>query len=281
MFQVVLVTGCRSGFGLLSAVELARRGHVVYAGLRDPDTADALKGAASGMNLHVIPLDVTRGDQRDAAVERILSEQGRIDALVNNAGIALGGFLEDVDEDEFRNVFDTNVIAPWALTKSVLPAMRLRRSGKIIMVGSMSGRIGLPGVGAYAASKWALEGMSESWRHELALFGIELTLVEPAQFRTEIFGRNRRLARRAQSPDSPWAPYARSLDKAVKEMVEKTAGDPTDVAHLVARLVESRTSRFRHPIGPNAWVRSLLGRYVPFGLTQRVIARWLVADPAV
>lgn len=279
MSQVILVTGCRSGFGLLSAVELARRGHTVYAGLRDPNTAHALLGASEGLPVHPIALDVNRGDHRAAAVERILEEQGRIDVLVNNAGVALGGFLEDIDEDEFRRVLDTNVIGPWALTKAVLPSMRLRRSGKIIMVGSMSGRIGLPGVGAYAASKWAMEGMSESWRHELALFGIELSLIEPAQFRTEIFGRNRTLARRASDPKSPWAPYARTLDKMVRGMVEKRAGDPTDVAHLIARIVEAKRSGLRHPIGPNAWVRSVLGRYVPFGVTQRVIARWLVPDP--
>jgi NAD(P)-dependent dehydrogenase (short-subunit alcohol dehydrogenase family) len=280
MSQVVLVTGCRSGFGLLSAVELARRGHVVYAGLRDPAAADALRAATAGLSVFPVALDVTQATQRDAAVERILDEQGRIDALVNNAGVALGGFLEQVAEDEFRQVLDTNVIGPWALTKAVLPAMRLRRSGKIIMVGSMSGRIGLPGVGVYAASKWALEGMSESWRHELALFGIELTLVEPAQFKTDIFGRNRRIARGADDPDSPWAPYVRSLDRSVRAMVERSAGDPVQVARLITRLVEAKRSRLRHPIGPNAWMRSVLGRYVPFGLTQRFIARWLVPDPA-
>ncbi|MBA2320652.1 MAG: SDR family NAD(P)-dependent oxidoreductase, partial [Deltaproteobacteria bacterium] len=124
MSKVVLVTGCRSGFGLLTAVELARRGHVVYAGLRDPESAEALVGAAKGLVVRLVPLDVTRGDQREAVVEQILAEQGRIDVLVNNAGVALGGFLEDVDEDEFRQVFDTNVLAPWALTKAVLPTMR-------------------------------------------------------------------------------------------------------------------------------------------------------------
>ncbi len=280
MSQVVLVTGCRSGFGLLSAVELARRGHVVYAGLRDPGCAEELAAAGRGLPIHPLALDVNQASQRDAAIGRILDEQGRIDALVNNAGVALGGFLEQVEEDEFRQVLETNVLGPWALTKAVLPAMRQRRSGKVIMVGSMSGRIGLPGVGVYAASKWALEGMSESWRHELALFGIELTLVEPAQFKTDIFTRNRRIARNAQDPDSPWAPYVRSLDKSVRAMVERSAGDPVEVAHLVTRLVEAKKSAFRHPVGPNAWMRAMLGRYVPFGLTQRFIARWLVPDPA-
>lgn len=278
--MVVLVTGCGSGFGRLTALELARQGHRVYAGLRDPAGAAALadegKAAARGDgSLTVLPLDVTQAAQREAAVTQILDEAGCIDALVNNAGVALGGFLESVDDDEFRAVLETNVLGAWAMTCAVLPAMRVRRTGRVIMISSMSGRIGLPGVGVYAASKWALEGMSESWRHELALFGIQLVLVEPAQFKTDIFERNRRVSRRAVAPGAPWTPYAEHLDRVVSGMVARSAGDPQRVADLVASLVVHPRPRLRYPIGPNARLREILGRYVPFAVTERWMARWL------
>jgi NAD(P)-dependent dehydrogenase (short-subunit alcohol dehydrogenase family) len=278
--MVVLVTGCGSGFGRLTALELARQGHRVYAGVRNPAGASALaeEGAAvarGGGSLTVVPLDVTDAAQREAAVARILDEAGCIDALVNNAGVALGGFLESVDEDEFRAVLDTNVLGAWAMTCAVLPAMRVRRKGRILMVSSMSGRIGLPGVGVYAASKWALEGMSESWRHELALFGIQVVLVEPAQFKTDIFERNRRVSRRAVAPGAPWTPYAEHLDRVVSGMVSRSAGDPQRVADLIATLLTHPRPRLRYPIGPNARLRELLGRYVPFAVTERWMARWL------
>jgi NAD(P)-dependent dehydrogenase (short-subunit alcohol dehydrogenase family) len=302
---VVLITGCSSGFGLLAAVEAARRGHVVYAGVREPARADGLRAAAgsllddredgaapapddgtvqrhpldaagdrSGGCVRVVRLDVTRADHRDAVVARILADTGRIDALVNNAGVALGGFLETVDEDELRAVLETNVIAPWALTKAVLPAMRARRAGRIVMVGSMSGRVAFPGVGAYAASKFALEGLSEAWRHELALFGVQVLMVEPAQFKTDIFGRNRTLARRAEA-EGPWLPFARHLDGVVRGMVERRAGDPEVVGRLIVDLLEQERPRFRHPVGPNVGLRLALANLAPFWLTERVVGRFL------
>ncbi len=274
--MVVLVTGCSSGFGVHIAAEAARRGHVVYAGLRDPSRTDALD-AATGANPRVRPvqLDVTDSGQRRDAVARILAEEGRIDALVNNAGVALGGFLESVEEDELRAVLETNVIAPWALTRDVLPAMRVQRAGRVIMVSSLSGRVALPGVGVYAASKFALEGLSESWRHELALWGIQLALVEPAQYRTDIFGKNRRIARRATAPDDPWRPYAEHLDRVVSDMVARQAGDPAQVGRLVADLLEARHLTLRYPIGPNAAFRQFLAGIAPQWLVDRVVARFL------
>lgn len=274
--MVVLVTGCSSGFGVHIAAEAARRGHVVYAGVRDPSRIEALQ-IATGANprVRVVQLDVTDAEQRRAAVARVLAEERRIDALVNNAGVALGGFLESIDEDELRAVFETNVIGPWALTREVLPAMRAQRNGRVIMVSSMSGRVGFPGVGVYAASKFALEGMSESWRHELALWGIQLALVEPAQFRTDIFGKNRWIARRAAAPDAPWRPYAEHLDRVVTDMVSRQAGDPIEVGRLVADLLETQHLTLRYPVGPNAGVRQFLAGLAPQWLVDRVIGRFL------
>ncbi|MBX2802520.1 MAG: SDR family NAD(P)-dependent oxidoreductase, partial [Myxococcales bacterium] len=152
---VVLITGCGSGFGRLAALEAARRGHIVYAGLRSMSSASDLRAAATGLDVIPLPLDVTVAEQRTAAVERILTEQGGLDGLVNNAGVALGGFLEDVDEDEIRHLFEVNVFGAWALTKACLPALRQADRATVVMISSLSAVMALPGLGAYAASKFA------------------------------------------------------------------------------------------------------------------------------
>ncbi len=270
---VVLVTGCRSGFGLLTAVEAARRGHVVYAGLRDLDTAGDLLEAARGLDVRPLQLDVVVPEQRGAAVERVLAEQGRIDALVNNAGIALGGFLEQVDEDELRRVFEVNVFAIWALTRLCLPTMRAQGAGAVVMVSSMSGRMAFPGLGVYASSKFALEGMSEAWRHELAPFGVRVALVEPGAYKTDIFGRNRTLTRNAHQPDSPYAARERHMDTLFARVVDRTGRDPQDVADKICDLIAARAPALRHPMGSDALLRKLLLRVVPFRAIEAVLGR--------
>ena len=117
--MITLITGCRSGFGLLSAVSAARAGHTVYAGLRDPETADDLMAAADGLPVHPLALDVTEPEQCQAAVDRVVSEHGRIDGLVNNAGVALGGFLEQLERDELEHLYAVNVLGVWELTRMV------------------------------------------------------------------------------------------------------------------------------------------------------------------
>jgi NAD(P)-dependent dehydrogenase (short-subunit alcohol dehydrogenase family) len=272
MGRVVLITGCRSGIGLATALQAARAGHVVYAGLRDPATSDSLR-AAQGLPIIPIPLDVTRAEERAAAVDRILAERGRLDVLVNNAGVALGGFLEQLEEDELRHVFDVNVFGVWAMTRAALPHMRKAGSGLIVLVSSMAGRMAMPGLGAYASSKFALEGMGEAWRHELAAFGIRVVLVEPGAYRTEIFGRNRSVGRRARDADSPYAPYVERVDALAARTVARVARDPSEVARLVVSLIEGKRPAMRYPIGPGARLRSLLVRLAPFALLEAAF-RW-------
>ena len=273
MSKTILITGCRSGFGLLAAVECARRGHTVYAGLRDLSTAGDLTAAAGDLAVIPVQLDVTKAEEREAVVARMLEEHGRIDALINNAGVALGGYVEQVDEDEVRKVLEVNVIALWALTKAVLPAMRAQRSGSIVMVGSVSGRVALPGLGIYAASKHALEGMSESLRHEVAPFGILVTMVEPGPYKTDILGRNRTLSRNATDPESPYAAYTAKAEQLFDKIAESGAGDPLDVAVKLADLAEASSARFRHPMGTSARVRILMKDHGPFGLLEWAIGR--------
>jgi NAD(P)-dependent dehydrogenase (short-subunit alcohol dehydrogenase family) len=271
--RVVLVTGCRTGIGAAAVKALAAAGHVVYAGLRDP--AAPRSGAEDWDRLGVtaLPLDVTDDAQRRAAVERILSERGRIDVLVNNAGVAVGGFLEQLEEDELRRVYEVNVFGTWAMTKQVLPAMREAGSGLILQVSSMAGRQALPGFGAYASSKFALEGMSESWRHELRRFGVRCVLLEPGAYRTEIFDPARLECRGFRDPDSPYAEDAAALARTVRSFVERRGRDPIEVAEKIVALVESRAPGLRHPVGPGVWLRSLMLRFLPFGLVELLLAK--------
>ena len=271
---VVLITGCGSGFGLLTAVEAARRGHTVYAGLRRLASEARLREAAEGLPIRTLELDVTVPEHRDAALARIHGEEGRLDGLVNNAGRALGGFLETVEEDEVRAVFEVNVFAVWAMTRACLPMLRSAGNGTIIMMSSMSGRMGLPGLGVYASSKFALEGMTEAWRHELAPFGVRVVLVEPGPYRTDIFGRNRHVARGSQARQGPYAARTAFIDQHIARPAAEHAGDPADVARKVCDLLVARTPGLRHPMGRGAKVRDIAARVMPFRLLERLVRRF-------
>lgn len=269
--MVVLVTGCRSGFGKLTATELGRRGHTVYAGVRDLSTTAELEAATRGMDVRPVQLDVTSAVEREQVVQQILDEHGRIDGLVNNAGRALGGFLELVDEDELKTLFEVNVFAVFALTQLVLPTMRAQRSGRIVMVSSTAGQMALPGLGAYAASKFALEGLSESWRQELLPFGIGVHLLEPGVYATDIWSRNRALARRADE-DGPYSERKAHMEQLFDSMMPR-AHDPIDVALEICNQLEGGRSVLRHMMGPDTLKRTLLKRLAPQALIERLIGR--------
>jgi NAD(P)-dependent dehydrogenase (short-subunit alcohol dehydrogenase family) len=275
MSETVLITGCRSGFGLGTAVAAARAGFSVYAGLRDLATADDLERAAVGLDVTPLQLDVTRADQRDAAVARILDERGRLDHLVNNAGVAVGGFLEQLEEDELRRVFEVNVFGAWAMTKACLPALRRGGGGSVVMVSSMSGRMALPTLGAYAGSKFALEGLGEAWRHELKPFGIRVVLLEPGAYRTDIFERNRNVCRRFDDPQGPYQPWVRAGDRLHRKIVERLAGDPAEVCDHIVRCLRDPHPALRQPIGPLARPRATLRNLLPFAAVELIMERIL------
>ena len=265
--MVVLVTGCRSGFGLLLAEGAARRGHIVYAGLRDPATDGELRERTRGLDVRPVALDVTVPEQRQEAVARVLAEQGRIDALINNAGTPLGGFLEEVGEDELRHVFETNFFAPWLLTRAILPAMRAQQRGTIVMMSSRSGRSAFPALGTYAASKFALEGLSEAWRHELRPFGIDVYLVEPGPFKTDIWERNRRVSKNAFQPGGPYERFEARIDKTFRR-VAAGARDPQKVVDRTLDLLDKRGAPLRHSIGG---LDQHVFEMLPFGVRERIV----------
>ncbi len=273
--DVALVTGASSGFGLLAAVELARRGLRVFGSMRDPARADRLRAALDEASLaaEIIRLDVTRPEHIEEAVSSIEQIAGGVDVLVNNAGYGLGGSVEDITLDELREQFETNFFGLVALTKRVLPGMRERRRGRIINVSSIAGRVALPGVSAYCASKFAVEGFSESLRHELLPFDVYVALVEPGTFRTDIFDRNRRVAARASDPSSAWAEMTRKVSAIVDGRVEKSTADPRDVARVIAEIATAARPRLRHLVGRDARAQKLLARLLPDRLWESAVGR--------
>lgn len=270
--MIVLCTGCRSGFGMLIAVSSARAGHTVYAGLRDLSTGDRLVEEARGLDVRPLQLDVTDADQIEAAIARIVGEHGRLDALVNNAGLGLAGFLEQIGEDELRRLFEVNVFGAWALTKACLPHLRASDEGIVINITSMAGRQAMPGLGAYAGSKFALEGMTEALRHEMRPFGVRVVLVEPGPYKTDLFNRNRWVAREAETEGGPYAPYLRRVEQLVEKMTPRM-GDPQEVADLVTRLLKKPRPNLRYPLGPGVPARVWLRRLLPFKGFELILKR--------
>src|SRR5437868_5001896 len=194
MKKIALITGTSSGIGLVTAVEMARSGYHVVATMRDPTKSgnlmQAAKEAGVDADIEVRALDITKFDSLSATVAEVIAAHGRVDVLVNNAGYALGGFAEDISLDELRSQFDTNFFGHVSLTRAVLPYMRKQGSGHVIMVSSISGLVAYPVTSSYSASKYALEGWTESLRIEMCPLGIKVVLVEPGAFQSDIWEKN-------------------------------------------------------------------------------------------
>jgi NAD(P)-dependent dehydrogenase (short-subunit alcohol dehydrogenase family) len=242
--RVALVSGCSSGIGRVIAGHLAGAGWVVYAGLRGD--LDAGAGAdVRALGLHPLALDVTDPAQCAAAIERIEAERGRLDALVNNAGVDALGAVEDQPQDALRSVMEVNFFGAMALTRCALPLLRRGPGTTIVMVSSLSGLLGLPGSSAYCASKFALEGAAEALRNEVGRFGVRVSLIEPGGFASAM-SRKRVLAA-DYPPDSLYRPMLEHLAGAAPSLA-----DPAPVAELVLSIIESPAPRLRYAAGDQA-----------------------------
>jgi NAD(P)-dependent dehydrogenase (short-subunit alcohol dehydrogenase family) len=270
---VALVTGASSGFGMLASVELARRGHRVIATMRDPSKRERLDAAAreAGVEVELARLDVTD----EASIRAAVAEAGAIDVLVNNAGFGMGGFVEDLSMAELREQFETNFFGLVAVTKAVIPGMRERRRGKVINVSSISGRFAAPGVAAYASSKWAVEGFSESLRAELLPYDVYVSLVEPGTFKTEIFERNRRVAVATYEESSPYYERSRQLERIVDRILAKNRQDPRLVARVIADIAEAKAPRLRWLVGRDAKGQAFAKWLAPSKLLERAVQRYM------
>ena len=249
--KIALITGASSGFGLLTTIELARAGFHVVATMRDLGRRARLEEAATAEGpserVEIRQLDITQTETIEPLVAQIVRAYGRIDVLVNNAGFAMSGFADDIALSELRRQFDTNFFGHVAMTNAVLPVMRKQGSGHIIMLSSIGGRMGQPVISSYSASKFALEGWSESLRLETHSLGIRVVLVEPGAFKTDIWDRNVVVGERALRPDSPNRERAAKFVEFVKKNVPKA--DAREVARLIARIAKDPNPKLRYIAG--------------------------------
>jgi NAD(P)-dependent dehydrogenase (short-subunit alcohol dehydrogenase family) len=247
--SVAVVTGSSSGIGLATSLALAKNGYRTYATMRNLAKRDSIQSVADKQHLsiRVVQLDVTDENSINNAIQSILSESGRIDLLVNNAGYVLTGAFEDIGIDEIKALYETNVFAVIQVTQAVLPIMRKQGSGRIINISSGAGRVGYPGDSAYVSSKFALEGLSESMAFEVEQFGIKTVLVEPGFIRTSI-GENIAIAKKSQRPNSPYSQMMQRMSSYRGKMLEN-APDANLVANVVVEAATAKEPNLRYLAG--------------------------------
>ena len=227
---------------------MARKGHDVYAAVRSPDTATELKEkiGAESLPITVIKLDLVDPASIETAVKAIMQRSGRIDALVNNAGIGGGRAVEETEIEEVREIFETNYFGNVNVLRAVTPIMRKQKAGRIVTVGSLAGRVVMGCHAHYSASKWAMEGLSEALAQEMAEFNVKVAIIEPGCVLTPIWGKG-------SLPTEP-SPYLKSLSRLGRffEFGLRRPAMPTDVAGAIEHAIESDKPHFRYPVGPDA-----------------------------
>lgn len=250
--NVTLITGTSTGIGLATALHLARRGHRVYAGLRKPDQrGQTLREAIRSQGLEVIPVELDVNDERSVnrAVAEVLKAEGRIDVLINNAGIAPFNPIELATDSEVRGVFETNVFGALRTIRAVLPSMRARKAGAIVNISSVAGRLAPSGMGIYAASKFALEAASEALAREVYSHGIRVVIVEPGIIVTPILGKA--LTNFRDDPASPYQDVTRRT-RAIFTEGQKAAPPPQVVAEVIEAALSDPEPKLRYLAGADA-----------------------------
>lgn len=275
MARTVLITGAGSGIGLGTALVLAERGFDVYAAVYDlSQEPDVRKAAAErGVRLEVLPLDVTDPDSIERAVARIVEERGRIDVVVNSAGLGLRGFFEDLDDAEIRTLYDVNVFGIMNVTRAVLPHMRRARRGHLLMVTSSGGRNAVMSLSGYCSGKFAIEGFGEALSHEVAPFGIHVSLIEPGLVMTPHFTVHRGRARRAMEPDSPYFDWFARHEAMVDGILRKQRITPVDVGEVIHDALTAKRPALRYVVGWRAKLLIGLHKILPGDLFERIY-RW-------
>jgi len=251
--KVALVTGSSSGMGFTTAVMLARAGIHTYASMRNLKKSKTITDLANKENLplQVIQLDVNDDKSVKDAIAKIVTEKDRIDVLVNNAGYGLFGSIEDVSIEEMKAQFETNFFGVMRVTQLVLPIMRKQKSGTIVNVSSVGGRISLPVLSAYNSTKFALEGLSESMSYELEPFGIKVVIIEPGVIRTNIMNSSI-FAKKAQDPKSPYFSLIQKVESNFKSMIENKSSPPEEVAKVILGALTSKNPQLRYTVGDDA-----------------------------
>jgi NAD(P)-dependent dehydrogenase (short-subunit alcohol dehydrogenase family) len=250
--MVAVVTGSSSGIGLETALLLARSGFQTYATMRDLKKSKDVTEIANAENLPltVIQLDVDYDRSVKDAISQIVTENKRIDVLVNNAGYGLFSPIEDVTLRKVKEQFETNFFGVVRVTREVLPTMRKQRKGTIVNVSSVAGRVGIPVLSAYAATKFALEGFSESMRYELKEWGINIVIIEPGAIKTKVF-ENVKTGDVRSSSESPYADLIERASKGFGRMMDNISS-PKLVAEAILNAITSKEPEIRYVVGDDA-----------------------------
>ena len=284
MRKIILITGCSSGFGMISAARLSSSGNTVYASMRDLSKSNELKSELKrrDTNCHIIELDVCDDVSIQNTINTITDQEGKLDILINNAGYGIGGFFEDLSEKEIRDQFETNFFGVQKVTRIALPLMRKTAkkstnmfSTKIINVSSAQGRSALPGLGAYGSSKFALEGFSEGLYFELNPFGIEVILLEPGTYSTKAIDDNSKEAHLGANLQSPYFEFTNRLKDLHSKILDtrRGVGDPEDVAVIIEKIIKRKKNKLRYLAGTQAKIRVGLRSILPFNWFSKIILK--------
>lgn len=259
MSKVIFITGASSGMGKDAALQLLKEGNIVYGAARRIEKMKDIEAAGG----HAIAMDITKEEEVQAAVDKVITEQGKIDVLINNAGFGLYGSVEDVTIDEARYQFEVNLFGLGSITQKIVPHMRRQHSGTIINISSMGGKMYTPLGAWYHATKHALEGWSDCLRLELKQFGINVVIIEPGAIVTE-WGSIMSKPLVERSKGGAYEEMANKVGKATDEMYEKGDGSPVSViTNLISKVVNSSDPKTRYAGGKYAklmiWLRTYMG----------------------
>ena len=239
--KVVLITGTNSGFGYLTAKGAAAKGHTVYASMRNVDTKNAEKAKELSIieNIHVVEIDITNAEQVKSVVNSIIEKEGRLDILINNAGYYGLGITETFTVEDIENMYDVNVKGSWRMMKAALPQMRKQKSGLIVNISSGLGRFSSPFMTVYNSSKFALEGLAEGLHYEVRPFGIDVVIVQPGAFPTEIFNKTTYGADKQLADEyGELSKLPKQLGQGILQMFENVKPDPQMVPDAIFKLME-------------------------------------------
>jgi len=268
---ITLITGCSSGIGLETALLAARRGHRVYATMRNLDKRGPLleRAAAEKLELELLRLDVTEPQSIRAAAAELEGREGRLTNLVNNAGFSYFGILEHFSDAEIRDQFDTNVFGVLRTTRALLPLMRRDKSPRrtLVNVSSLTGRVVYPLMGLYAATKFAVIALTEEWRHELRPFGIRAVSVEPGAIDTN-FGRGSLKHPAAYDGASPYRAVVETVEKRFAAMTTAEGGSPVTAARTILRAIEARKPTLHWSCGPKSKLATFALRCAPYSFVE-------------
>jgi len=269
--KVAIVTGSSSGIGYETALVLARNGFRTYATMRNLEKANAISDVAKRekLSLHTIKLDVTDEKSVNEAIKTIKSDAGRIDVLVNNAGYGLTGSLEDLSMSEIKAQYETNVFGLIRVTQAVLPIMREQKSGIIVNISSIGGKMAIPLQSPYHGTKFAVEGLSESIAYELEPFGIKIVIIEPGAIKTN-FDTGMIVAQKNQNPSSPYYKSMQKLQSSINS-VFKNGTPPTKVAEVILNAVTAPNPNLRYTAGDDAALLAQKRKELPDSEFQKLV----------